>query len=240
MARYRGRRVMAKRYPVGERRPPWPAPPDPSLLSALNHPNTQRFVNAFEDEEGSLVVVFGWMEGRTLAEALGRDSGPSGGEPWRDLAIQGARALRWLHDRCTMAPVVHGDVTPGNLFLCYSGRVRLLDPLAVPPGLRPSGQGIILGTLPCMAPEVLDGGPLDTPADIYSLGMALLAAALGGLPWSGARNPVALGQSLRKNPPDRLVQRAQGLTRSEKAHLAALVGFEPASRPTAAELCRCW
>ncbi|HET8932633.1 MAG TPA: AAA family ATPase, partial [Polyangiales bacterium] len=74
-----------------------------------------------------------------------------------------ASSLALLHAR----RLLHRDLSPRNVRRTSDGRCKLLDfgamvPFGVPPNLT--------GTPPCIAPEALQGGPLDQRSDLYSLG----------------------------------------------------------------------
>jgi len=74
-----------------------------------------------------------------------------------------ASSLALLHAR----RVLHRDVSPRNVRRTSDGRCKLLDfgamvPFGVPPNLT--------GTPSFIAPEALQGGPLDQRSDLYSLG----------------------------------------------------------------------
>jgi hypothetical protein len=74
-----------------------------------------------------------------------------------------ASSLALLHAR----RLLHRDVSPRNVRRTSDGHCKLLDfgamvPFGVPPNLT--------GTPPCIAPEALQGGPLDQRTDLYALG----------------------------------------------------------------------
>jgi len=79
------------------------------------------------------------------------------------LLIQMLQALAYLHRRS----IVHRDLKPENV-LVVDGQVKVLDfGLSHPVG---ESSGIV-GTLSYMAPEVLDGKPVGSTADLYSAGV---------------------------------------------------------------------
>lgn len=237
VARLKGRRVVAKRYPPQERKKGWPAPPDPAVLRAFHHFNLQRFLDFFEDEEGAVVQLFKWMEGRSLLESCKQGS-PLDAADCRDLSYQIASALRWIHERCRVAPRIHGNVSPGNILRCARGRFRLLDALALQSGRFPAGPDVIVGTLPYVAPEVLAGQPPRLPSDVFSAGMVVLEASLGGLPWKRTDSPKQVARSWVRTPPAGFPRRIRNWSSPEKDCLAAMLDADPLSRPQARELCR--
>jgi eukaryotic-like serine/threonine-protein kinase len=76
--------------------------------------------------------------------------------------------------------VVHRDVSPSNLFVTSEGCVKLLD-FGVSKVLTETTMtgGALTGKLPYMAPEQLQGMPVDARADIFSLAVVTWEALAG-------------------------------------------------------------
>jgi hypothetical protein len=150
--------------------------------SVLNHPGICTLYDVGE-HEGIAFLVMELAEGESLAARL--KHGPL---PIMDAVQYGAQmaeALAAAHRQ----GIVHRDLKPANVMLTPHG-VKLLDfGLAA---LRPRGMlvdeghaeglttpGTILGTLQYMAPEQLQGKPVDARADIFSLGAILYEMLTG-------------------------------------------------------------
>jgi serine/threonine-protein kinase len=153
-------------------------------LRKLNHPNVVRLFG-FGQQEGHLFYSMELVDGNSLEEELRRGRQFD----WREvtrIGVETCRALRHAHDR----GIIHRDIKPGNLLLAADGHVKLSDfgIARLFGNTRLTGAGNVLGTAEYMAPEQAEGRPVDTRADLYSLG-ALMYALL-------ARRPVFRGKSL--------------------------------------------
>src|SRR5690606_25455863 len=71
--------------------------------------------------------------------------------------------------------VVHRDITPHNLFLLYDGTVRVLDFGIARFADRNvhTVSNALLGKLPYMAPEQMQGEGYDRRVDVWALGVVL-------------------------------------------------------------------
>jgi TRAP-type transport system periplasmic protein len=75
---------------------------------------------------------------------------------------------------------VHRDLTPGNVFLCDDGQVKILDFGMAHAFGRRKVDG---GTLAYMAPEQLSDAPEDERTDVFALGVILHQMLVGELPF---------------------------------------------------------
>jgi len=106
-----------------------------------------------------------------------------GGLPWEDAVTtcaQVASALATAHAH----GIVHRDVTPSNVMLTRTGAKVVDFGISALAGERDAcPDGSLFGTPAYLAPERLDGGPVEPATDVYALGVVLYKALAGRLPW---------------------------------------------------------
>jgi predicted Ser/Thr protein kinase len=117
------------------------------------------------------------------AEALRRDAG---------LRARTARAAFARLEAVHQAGVVHGDLSPGNVYIGADGAEACLADFGLARFLAeaPDGNGTFRGTLLYVAPEVARGEPAGTAADVFALAASLLHTATG-VPLRDARAEAA-------------------------------------------------
>jgi Tol biopolymer transport system component len=137
-----------------------------ALVSKLNHPGICTLYD-LSRHEGMDIAVMEFVEGEPLASRL--RSGLSQKVAIRT-AIEILDALDYAHRR----KVVHRDVKPGNVILTRSG-AKLLDfgIAKLRTGDTQEEAEPAAGTPAYMAPEQRSRGPVDSRADIYSVGVML-------------------------------------------------------------------
>jgi non-specific serine/threonine protein kinase len=177
------------------------------VVAALNHPNIVT-IYAVEEADGVPFITMELVEGTSLETRVVR-----GGMPVKDLldlAVPIANALAAAHER----NIVHRDLKPGNVLVGNDGRLRVLDfGLAK---LRDAGDsedvatairsaelteaGAVLGTVPYMSPEQVQGKPADHRSDIFSFGVMLYELATGTRPFQGETPADLISSILRDKP----------------------------------------
>src|SRR5207249_10919608 len=101
-----------------------------------------------------------------------------------------AEALQHAH----AAGVVHGDLKPENIMVRDDGVVKLTDfgiAALLDPDEKFTVTGSILGSPAHLAPETIEGKPVDPRADLFSFGTILYWLSCGQLPYQ-APSPAAL------------------------------------------------
>jgi Tol biopolymer transport system component len=177
-------------------------------VAALQHPH----ICVLHDigHHGDLdFLVMEYLEGVSLARRLRR--GPLPLEQALRCAIEIGDAL----DKAHRKGVVHRDLKPGNIMLTRSG-TKLLDfglvklrPHGVPavPGTSATTEtgplteeGAVLGTLPYMAPEQLEGRETDARTDIFAFGATAYEMVTGRRAFEGTSQAGLIAAILEREP----------------------------------------
>jgi len=175
-------------------------------IASINHPNIVAIYSA-EESDGVRFLTMELVQGRTLSQLI-----PDSGLPldrFFRLAVPLADALGAAH----AAGVVHRDIKPSNIMVSTEGRVKILDfglarlsqPEATAAGTQVptesiTAEGRVVGTLPYMSPEQVQGLPIDHRTDIFSLGAVLYQMLTGQRPFRGKNSPDLVSAILRDTP----------------------------------------
>lgn len=123
------------------------------------------------------------------------------------MGMQICRALQCAHT----AGIVHRDLKPGNIMVDTGlsrddeDFIKVLD-FGLAKAVRHAGEGLtksgsFLGSPRYVAPEQINGLPVDARADIYSLGCILYRMIVGKPPFDGTTAASILRQHLNSAPP---------------------------------------
>jgi DNA-binding beta-propeller fold protein YncE len=169
------------------------------LAMSLEHPNVIPIYDA-GDVDGRLYLAMRHVEGSDLRELL-RAEGKL--EPTRALAICGqvGAALDGAHAQ----GLVHRDVKPSNVLLDQDEHVYVAD-LGLTRRLEEqgprAGEERSVGTPAYLAPEQIEGHPVDGRADIYSLGCLLYECLAGEPPFAADSRLAVAWAHLEEEPPN--------------------------------------
>lgn len=142
-------------------------------LAGLQHPGIATFQGLIS-EAGHLVGARDMVSGDSLRQVLTRGRVPVQHIPGLlELALS---ALAHAHQQ----RVIHGDLSPTNIFWCYDGSLRLTDfglarAVHVAEATR---SGAPSGHLDYMAPE-LAAGQLSARSDLYTIGLIAFECLVG-------------------------------------------------------------
>ena len=145
----------------------------------LAHPNIVTLHDVGRTAQGPYLVLE-LLRGRTLASRLA--DGPLPALEAVRVAAAVASGLAHAHAH----GVVHRDLTPGNVFLCDDGQVKVLDLGMAHAFGRRKLDG---GTAAYMAPEQARGAPEDERTDVFSLGVLLFQMLAGEMPFPEGAAP---------------------------------------------------
>jgi serine/threonine protein kinase len=156
------------------------------LAALLNHPN---IVHSHDvgDEEGIYYIAMEYLAGQSLSRVNERMRKNGERLPLDMLisvlcqVLDGLEYAHSLTDHLGQSlNLVHRDISPQNIFLTYSGHVKLLDfGIAKTLETNRTVTGVIKGKAPYMSPEQASGKKLDLRSDLFSVGVILWEAVAG-------------------------------------------------------------
>jgi serine/threonine-protein kinase len=151
------------------------------LAASIRHPNVVGTIDVQEDQDG-IFIVMEYVEGPSLSAIL-KDRRRVGRCVPLDIALRiFLDTLAGLHAAHELAGtdgeplrLVHRDVSPQNILVGVDGIVRITDfGIARAESRLSSTQGgQVKGKLPYMAPEQIEGHPIDRRTDVYAAGAVL-------------------------------------------------------------------
>jgi serine/threonine-protein kinase len=200
--------------------------------AALSHPNIVAVFDWGEDADShgppTPYLVTELLAGGSLRGVLdaGRRLTPAQA---LQVGIEAARGLAHAHGR----GFVHRDIKPANLLFGEEGRLRIADfglARALAEAAWTEPMGAALGTARYASPEQLRGESLDGRADVYALGLTLIEAVTGSVPFAA---DTVMGTRMARV--DRPVPVPESLGPLQAVLLRAGQP-DPADRPEAADL----
>jgi eukaryotic-like serine/threonine-protein kinase len=203
--------------------------------AALSSPHTIQVFDFGATADHTFYYVMERLEGRDL-QALVREFGPAPAGRALYLLRQLCHSLAEAHSR----GLVHGDVTPSNIYVCRMGLdydfVKVLDfGLVKSKGRRPfdpeSTRHTATGTPAFMAPEIVLGADVDQRADVYAIGCVAYYLLTGQTVFEGDTPSELFAQHLqaRPIPPSRRTE--MSISREVDALVLACLAKDPRRRP---------
>jgi serine/threonine-protein kinase len=175
-------------------------------VAKLDHPNILA-IHDFGIEDGVVYAVMELLEGESFRGLISNGGITTG--KGVEYARSIAEGLAAAHEK----GIVHRDLKPENVFLTTDGRVKILDfglaklelPEAdlateTPTATLDTAPGALLGTIPYMAPEQVQGQPADHRSDIFALGVVLYEMLTGQRPFGGSTSVETAAAILKEDP----------------------------------------
>lgn len=182
-----------------------------ATAAKLKHPNTITVFDYGSDTiegERYFFIAMELLDGITLTKAL--RSGPMPLARVLNISLQVCRSLAEAHG----AGLVHRDLKPGNIMLIRQPGAddserdfaKVLD-FGLAKSVQGDGErrltraGTFLGSPRYVAPEQIEGRPVDPRADIYAFGCVLYRMLTGRVPFDGATPQEIMMRHLEEEPP---------------------------------------
>lgn len=170
----------------------------PNPGRAAPSPHLVEFYDAYTTAQAGIVsIVMEYMSGGSLQELLSH--GPlTDEEQLSSIARQVMKGLAFLHK----GHQIHRDIKPANILRSFDGTVKLAD-FGIARELDDSmaKANTFIGTLIYMAPERIESEGYSYAADVWAVGLSILALALGKFPYSTNGGYWALSRAIKEEPP---------------------------------------
>ncbi|MDX6642624.1 MAG: hypothetical protein QOD76_586, partial [Solirubrobacteraceae bacterium] len=199
------------------------------LAASIRHPHVIAIHRAGE-EDGQLFITMEFVEGTDLKAMInmgGRlDPNVVGG-----IVAQVAAGLEAAHT----SGLVHRDVKPANVLIEPRGRERhaYLTDFGLTKRAAQSAAftktGIVVGTTDYLAPEQLEGRPIDSRVDIYALGCVLYEALSGQVPFPRDSDAARMWAHVSEPPPS-VLDIAPGVPRELNEVVSRAMAKDPNDR----------
>jgi serine/threonine protein kinase len=158
------------------------------ILASLDHPNIAHLLDGGTTAEGAPYFVMELIDGESIG--LYCDQHKLGTVDRLKLFLQVCSAVQFAHQRL----IIHRDLKPGNILVTADGVPKLLDfgiakildPTVATDGFEPTLIQFRALTPSYASPEQINGEPITTSSDVYSLGVILYELLTGHHPYQVA------------------------------------------------------
>ncbi|HVI07500.1 MAG TPA: protein kinase [Candidatus Binatia bacterium] len=149
----------------------------------LSHPGIVTIYDVGEEPDTrSPYIVMEYVSGPSLEKMISGSCQTLAVDTALQLALELAEALDCAHGQ----GVIHRDLKPSNILMTQDGRAKIADfGIAKLNLANITLSGRTLGTPAYMSPEQVSGEPVDSRADLFSLGVILYTVLTGYRPFQG-------------------------------------------------------
>lgn len=152
---------------------------------AAAHLSNPHVVSVFDQgiDNGRPYIVMEFVQGCTLRHIITREA-PLPPLRVLDLMEPVVSALSSAHE----SGMVHRDVKPENVLISDRGQIKVADfglARAVTGQTATATQGLLIGTVSYLPPELVTSGRADARSDVYSAGVVLFELLTGKKPHTG-------------------------------------------------------
>ena len=200
------------------------------VLSKLSHTGVATIFD-FDKQDERDFLVMEYVAGGTLETRL--EVGPMPIAEVLDIGIALSAAL----DNAHRNGFLHRDLKPANVALTADGHPKILDfglaRLLSQVGRNLTQTGMVMGSVPYMAPEQLLGEPDDARTDVYALGVMLFEMLTGRRPLEKERTEALMFAIINTAPPSARSFRAD-VPDALDALVADCLRKDAAQRPSSA------
>jgi hypothetical protein len=192
--------------------------------SRLSHPN---IVTVYDGgiETDIPFIVMELVEGTTL-EAVLAERGKLDAKYLLAILVPVGEALAYAHRQ----QVVHRDLKPANILIATSGQAKVTDfGVAKALGGTAPATTMVVGTPTHMAPEQIEGKPIDGRVDVFALGVVAYQALTGQVPFTGEQVLQIIHSVMHTEPPPPS-SLDSSLPKAVDAIIAKAIAKDPAKR----------
>ncbi len=176
-----------------------------SIAAGMQHPNIVR-TYGLVNYQAYYYIIMEYLVGVNLDELLSPNASASTMLTIPQatfIAHEVALGLAYAHRGGADGPIIHRDVSPGNILIGSQGAVKIAD-FGIAKVLQAVSQtlpGIIKGTYEYMAPEYVKGLSFGSQADLFSLGVVLYQMLTGVSPFAAVQPRDIWERVIRLDPP---------------------------------------
>lgn len=197
-------------------------------LMRLEHDHIATLIDFGQTADGGYLVT-DLLKGEVLNDRLKREHRLPLKEALR-IAREIAAGLAFVHSH----GIIHRDISPANIWLEPSGRVRLLGLGASRPAQSLLNRLDESGTPGYLSPEQASGEEVTAASDLFSLGCLLYQMSTGEKPFRGEQS-TALARAVIFEHPAAARQVNPDIPEPLDELISRLLAKMPSERPTSAE-----